>query len=355
MDNPGWHARKKAARAEVRLVSPFAPIHFTTCLAHTLFGLAQESALPASRGPDGRFCPVEAVELTEEVVIGGWVFSPTQTHSPYSTQPDGHENVPESPPSLSPSIHQAGYPFIRQLSELDLHGQNVSPRFYETPSLQLRPVERSEKLNVKRKIMEPYLQFICGPLLRYDTIDENGVWHGAALIVSKCRFDPRRTSVGDNFRLGDAPVAVDAGSTYETYPILTYSWNPADPMGQHNLRQEDDEHLEQQYAVEKHILGTELYVYSGHSGYVITVRILTLSWLRTLCVYLGAVSTYTFWRFLIQIPLSDSEMKIQYTINDGIAIDFFVPGRHQAMRLAAYSVSDPDRHRLVPFQRVQRP
>jgi len=49
-------------------------------------------------------------------------------------------------------------------------------------------------------------------------------------------------------------------------------------MGQHNLRQ-DDEHLEQQYAdaVEEHVLGTELYVYSGRSGYVFTVRILTLT------------------------------------------------------------------------------
>ena len=35
-------------------------------------------------------------------------------------------------------------------------------------------------------------------------------------------------------------------------------------------------------------------------------------------------------------------MKIQYTINDGLAIDFFVPSRRQTMRLAAYSVSDED-------------
>lgn len=34
--------------------------------------------------------------------------------------------------------------------------------------------------------MEPHLQFICGPLLRYDTVDELGKWHGAALIVSEC-------------------------------------------------------------------------------------------------------------------------------------------------------------------------
>lgn len=25
---------------------------------------------------------------------------------------------------------------------------------------------------------------MVGPLLRYDTVDENGLWHGAALIVS---------------------------------------------------------------------------------------------------------------------------------------------------------------------------
>lgn len=34
--------------------------------------------------------------------------------------------------------------------------------------------------------MDPYLQLMCGPLLRYDTIDEHGVWHGAVLVVSKC-------------------------------------------------------------------------------------------------------------------------------------------------------------------------
>jgi hypothetical protein len=31
-------------------------------------------------------------------------------------------------------------------------------------------------------------------------------------------------------------------------------------------------------------------------------------------------------------------MKVQYSINGGPEMDFFVPGRHQTMRLAAYSV-----------------
>jgi hypothetical protein len=56
--------------------------------------------------------------------------------------------------------------------------------------------------------------------------------------------------------------------------------------------------------------------------------------------HLGISGTYTFWRFLIQIPLGDFEMKIHYSINSGNEMHFFVPGRQQTMRLAAYSVRD---------------
>jgi len=64
-------------------------------------------------------------------------------------------------------------------------------------------------------------------------------------------------------------------------------------------------------------------------------------------VYLGTVSTYTFWRFLIQIQLTEHEMKIQYSINDGLKMDFFVPGYRETMRLAAYSVSGLIPHRSL--------
>jgi hypothetical protein len=76
------------------------------------------------------------------------------------------------------------------------------------------------------------------------------------------------------------------------------------------------------------------------------LHVSTDTWLST-CVYLGTISTYTFWRFLIEIPLGESEMKIQYSINGGLKMNFFVPGRRQTMRLAAYSVSDPNRHCTV--------
>lgn len=40
-------------------------------------------------------------------------------------------------------------------------------------------------------------------------------------------------------------------------------------------------------------------------------------------------------------------MKVQYSINGGPEMDFFVPGRHQTMRLAAHSVNDRNCHRTL--------
>jgi hypothetical protein len=40
-------------------------------------------------------------------------------------------------------------------------------------------------------------------------------------------------------------------------------------------------------------------------------------------------------------------MKVEYSINGGPEMDFFVPGRHQTMRLAAHSVSDRSCHHIL--------
>ncbi|KAI0003344.1 hypothetical protein BJV74DRAFT_876259 [Russula compacta] len=271
MDNAGWQARRRAVQQE-----------------------------PPSRGPDGQFRPVGHLQPIEDSFIGGWTMPAQRQPSPLPT-PSGsngdagiQSGAAAPPSSLSPHLLQTGYPF--------------------NPLSRLSAVERSQMLNRRKTLMHPYLQFMCGPLLRYDTVDEHGVWHGAAMIVT-----------------------ADAGSTYEPFPTLRYRWDPkrtashrrqrsvqgaqgldlgphpADPMAQHYRSQADDGHLEGPSVVEKSVLGTEIYAYGGSGG------------------------TYTFWRFLMQIPLDDSEMKIQYSINDGLEIDFFVPGRRQTMRLAAYS------------------
>ena len=49
--------------------------------------------------------------------------------------------------------------------------------------------------------------------------------------------------------------------------------------------------------------------------------------------------SYTFWRFMIQIPLGPCEMKVVYNVNNGPPTDFWVPALDQNMRWAAYSVS----------------
>lgn len=75
--------------------------------------------------------------------------------------------------------------------------------------------------------MNPVLQFMVGPLLKYDTVDDKGVWHGACLIVSKSHefvyvYHP---SVSLPHHL-----AADAGSYYEPHPMLTYEWDPENPL-----------------------------------------------------------------------------------------------------------------------------
>ena len=162
-------------------------------------------------------------------------------------------------------------------------------------------------------------------------------------------------------------VAADAGSTYDPYPALKYWWNPkytaplahqrqvsvqgtqgvdlgphpADPMALHFGSLANDGYLEGPDVQERRVDGTEIYVYTGRGGCV--------SMLQCRPPYLvdvGIGSTYTFWRFQIHIPLAESEMKILYSINDGLLMDFFVPSYRQTMRLAAYSVSDPS-HRCT--------
>lgn len=55
-------------------------------------------------------------------------------------------------------------------------------------------------------------------------------------------------------------------------------------------------------------------------------------------VYCGSGGTFTFWRFMIHIPLGPSEMRVSYSVNKGQEMQFFVPGRGQNMRWAAHSV-----------------
>ncbi|KAI0253864.1 hypothetical protein BJV78DRAFT_1371871 [Lactifluus subvellereus] len=171
-----------------------------------------------------------------------------------------------------------------------------------------QPTKYEDSQNPEQKAKN---QFECGPLLRYDTI-ENGEWHGAALIVT-----------------------ASAQSTDK--PTLKYSWDPERPLSLHrqHIREDGDSAdlglrfanlTTQPYHSQtenKHPLGPNAQVRTAHG--------------QKIYAYAERNGTYAFWRFFIRIPLADSEMRIQYSIDNGMEMDFVVPGRSQTMRLAAYS------------------
>jgi len=184
---------------------------------------------------------------------------------------------------------------------------------YATQQLaHMSPVERSQNLRVAR--MQPYLQFMAGPLLRYDTVDADGVWRGAALIVT-----------------------ADAGSTYDPYPTFTYAWDPHSPTNGHKRSLSRGGHS---FELSPHPADPYANVFPAANGIVPTISpnaIYQHVRGEELWVYAGNGGTFTFWRFMIQIPLGTSEMRIDYCINNGQYLSFHVPGRVQDMRWAAFS------------------
>ncbi|KAF7295060.1 C-CAP/cofactor C-like domain-containing protein [Mycena indigotica] len=283
MDAPGWTANRRAQR---------------------------ESEYVPHRGQDGFFLPVEAPPMVmDESFIGGF--------DPYL-----HASRPSTPrpPPLPPKDESY---FARRTKT-----ESISSSFAT-----MTAVERSEVQRIAR--MDPHLQFMVGPLLRYDTV-KNGVWRGAVLIVT-----------------------ADSGSVYDPHPTLSFEWDPdsspanslpspiqdrpsydlgphpADPSALHTLSNgiqftASNGGSRGPHFRKEHVPGHEIWV------------------------YVGTGRTSTFWRFLIEIPLGPAEMAVTYTINKGQPVRsqsvatlatsvncpqfvFFVPGVNQNMRWAASS------------------
>lgn len=196
-------------------------------------------------------------------------------------------------------------------------------------------VDRSRNLRVQH--MHPLLQFMAGPLLRYDTVGADGVWHGAALIVT-----------------------ADAGSVYEPYPSLTYSWDPdapARPPRAHSPA--SAQRAGRSFDLGPHPADPLSMVQPATNGDAPPLSPNALSQTvpgQEIWVYCGAGGTFTFWRFMIHIPLGPAEMRVSYSVNNGQEMSFYVPGRGQNMRWAAYSCNgfsagvNPDDFRGPGFQ-----
>ena len=162
------------------------------------------------RGPDGTIRPYQPIVGGMNVhpahPPGGFVGGFTPNYSPPSSS---FQPTFPSPQFSPPSIHYDGMPpppmddpqppLIRPTSispsfpQLPNHPppnnadplDNMSPRTSISNSNSIpsmTAVERSRHLRIAKTT--PHLQFMVGPLLRYDTI-EGDLWKGAALIVSE--------------------------------------------------------------------------------------------------------------------------------------------------------------------------
>ncbi|KZV99091.1 hypothetical protein EXIGLDRAFT_712467 [Exidia glandulosa HHB12029] len=177
--------------------------------------------------------------------------------------------------------------------------------------------------------MEPHLQFMAGPMLRFDTIEHGDTWLGACMIVT-----------------------ADAGSVYEPAPFLTLDWDPEKrPDNQRSPHSEDygsangterTNHLAEA-GLAPHPADIFPSAISPTPSQLMNVPIegpkkqsLKVSG-QEIWFYQGRAASFTFWRFMLRIPLGKHDMVVQYHVNNGLPLEFHVPARGQNMRVAAYS------------------
>ncbi|KAK2460600.1 hypothetical protein APHAL10511_007070 [Amanita phalloides] len=232
----------------------------------------QETYHYLNRSEDGQYYPVQHAAPMPESSIGGAYKAP---------------QLPPRPPQSRPQVTS------EQLARMS-------------------PEERSRHFQIPR--MDPPLQFMCGPLLKYDTV-VNNVWYGAALIVT-----------------------FDSGSNYSRAPFLTYEWDLDKPANNHIIQ------LQRAVSGSSFELGPHPADPYAHATAIAINdhRTGSNAWRKQvegqeIYVYVEANASYTFWRFYLEIPLSDNEVEVTYYINQGQRMRFYVPGRYQNMRWAAHS------------------
>ncbi|CAG7846587.1 SubName: Full=Uncharacterized protein {ECO:0000313/EMBL:CCA69829.1} [Serendipita indica DSM 11827] len=252
---------------------------------------------PYERNPDGSYQPIVNVNPLNEPYITG----PSRSTSEASTGSWG-------PPPGPPPGHQERPPaYHAPANHAESWMPNEEKRVYE------------EKLNPTPSAIE---RCECGPLLRYDTV-ENDTYYGSVLIVT-----------------------ADAGSIYSPHPRLTLEWDPERPS---YLRSSSTS--SQYYAPGSTPMGDPSHPAAAYGGtsysrtslqstdsYTPSARARTsLIKAQEIWVYHGPYGSCTFWRMMFEIPLSENEMAITYRVNGGHGLQFFVPGKTQNMRWAAYS------------------
>jgi len=187
------------------------------------------------------------------------------------------------PKPLPDDLHDIGpedYPTPFHLSS--------QPQYSPDPSGSTHHIESSSHpqpgSSTTKRALQPHLQFMCGPMLRYDSVDlRSNTWLGFCCVVT-----------------------ADTGSVYTPSPLLQMQWsltcNPteASPSQDPGIIRHD-------------VSADRIYVYHGPSD------------------------SYTFWRFRLEIPMGLRETRIRYSINHGAQIAFYIPAINQNFRCAAHS------------------
>lgn len=278
MDTTGWHSHRKAAEEDEQYSRP-------------------------ERTHTGRFRPVELQAPVNNAFVGSLADSVETLSDDTTLQLDFDDNddddraekeaVPSPPQSLSAAARRA----------------------------------RKQRHRVPPPL-HPHLQVMCGPLLRYDTIDiTRGVYRGACLLVT-----------------------LDAGSVYEPSPTMVLEW---DPDWTADTRRSYDSSSLRSHRTGVGLKATTIsaslpsVVSSGLIPTGTSVRgprWRTQSVIGTeIWVYeqedfdRDSSMTVTFWRFIFEIPLTEVQMHVKYRINKGLANDFCVPALNGNLRWAAYS------------------
>ncbi|MBW0483761.1 hypothetical protein O181_023476 [Austropuccinia psidii MF-1] len=140
--------------------------------------------------------------------------------------------------------------------------------------------------STNKRALEPHLQFMCGPMLRYDDVDlQNHFWLGFCCIVT-----------------------ADSGSVYNPTPILQLRWTTYSTVNHiKSWVPQSEEDIQHEVSAER------IFQYPGPSD------------------------SYSFWRFRLVIPMYEKETRVNYSINHGASISFHIPAINQDFRWAAHS------------------
>ncbi|SCV66988.1 BQ2448_5634 [Microbotryum intermedium] len=253
MDEPGFHARRKADRE------------------------AKAAFLRGKLGGISVVKPMQDGQQNEESALSAHKYN--ELHDQHPDASHAYSIPGYKPPAHATAAELPGPGRLPQPAPLP----NSNTKRQMLPNLQMIEIPDSSI----------YLPNRTGPMLRYDTV-KDGIYHAFLMIV----------------------VAASGSDTEPIPPCLLLEWDAsAQQIGfEHQLEHLTLSEQEKEEKVNRRaVAGLKIFTYYGLNG------------------------ANDFWRFKIEVPLSDREEEIFYSINKGPENSFFVPAKNQNMRWVGHS------------------